>query len=130
MPGISFSKKVGRWESLNEALKRHLSELPELAHVQAELEQLIDVARAAESEQRELRGKLQHASRLRREMELKSLDLRQRLAEELRGKLDADSQVLPLCGPDIRRNKGRGRRATATANPELISTIQPTSPSH
>ena|SRR6266849_9584075 len=129
MPGISFSKKVGRWESLNAALKRHLAELPELAHVQAELEQLIDVARAAEKEQCELRGKLQRASRLRRQMELKSIALRQRLAEELRGKVGDDSQALPLCSEELRRGKGRSRRSASPAT-ERASPFRPASPSH
>jgi chromosome segregation ATPase len=128
MPGISFSKKVGRWELLNAALKGHLSELPELAHVQAELEQLIDTAKAAEREQSELRGKLQRASRLRRQMEIQSLDLRQRLAEELRGKLGADSQVLPLCSPEPRRARERDRSSTSS-HPERAP-FRPVLPSH
>jgi DNA repair exonuclease SbcCD ATPase subunit len=129
MPGISFSKKVDRLELLNAALKRHLSDVPELAQAQAELQQLIDTAKAAENEQRELRGKLQRASRLRRQMELQSQNLRQRLAEELRGKLGKASQVLPLCGHSPRRGRSRGRRADPAAT-ELTSPFRPIFPSH
>ena len=122
MPGISFSKKVGRWELLNAALKRHLSELPELANVQEELEQLIGTAKAAEDEERELRGKLQRASRLRRQMEIQSQDLRQRLAEELRDKLGAENKLLPLYGLVPRRARGpRSEPKAAEPAPSFTS---------
>jgi MoxR-like ATPase len=127
MPGIPFSKKLGRWESLNDALKRHLAEVPELATVQEELEELIGVARAAEQEQRELRGKLQSASRLRRQMELKGQDLRAKLAAELSGRIGPGQRLLlPLCGVTPRRQHGRRARHA----PDLTAPEPPGSASH
>ena len=94
MPGISFQKIVTDCELLNSTLKPQLPEMPHLQDESAGLETLIVEAKTLSNEQQVLRGRLQEITRLRREAELRSQDLRSRIVAQLRGKLGFKNENL------------------------------------
>lgn len=94
MPGISFQKIVTDCELLNTTLKPQLPEMPHLQDESTGLDTLIVEAKALLNEQEVLRGRLREITRLRREAELRSQDLRSRIAAQLRGKLGFTNENL------------------------------------
>lgn len=94
MPGISFQKIVTDCELLNSTLKPQLPEMPHLQDESTGLDTLIVEAKTLSNEQEVLRGRLREITRLRREAELRSQDLRSRIVAQLRGKLGFNNENL------------------------------------
>lgn len=94
MPGISFQKIVTDCELLNATLKPQLTEMPHLQDESTGLDSLIAEAKTLSTEQQVLRGRLREITRLRREAELRSQDLRSRIVAQLRGKLGFENENL------------------------------------
>lgn len=94
MPSISFQKIVGDCELLSSNLKPHLPEMPLLQEESDALGALIEKAKALGNEQEVLTGRLREITRLRREAQLESQDMRSRLASLLRGKLGFTNENL------------------------------------
>lgn len=94
MPGISFQKIVTDCELLNSTLKPQLTELPHLQDESTGLDTLIVEAKTLLNEQEVLRGRLREITRLRREAELRSQDLRSRIVAQLQGKLGFTNENL------------------------------------
>ena len=106
MPGISFQKIVTDCELLNTTLKPQLTEMPHLQDESTGLDTLIVEAKALLNEQEVLRGRLREITRLRREAELRSQDLRSRIVAQIRGKLGFKNENLLGYGI-VPRKKGR-----------------------
>lgn len=111
MPGISFQKIVTDCELLNSTLKPQLTEMPHLQDESTGLDTLIVEAKTLLNEQEVLRGRLREITRLRREAELRSQDLRSRIVAQLRGKLGFTNEN--LLGYGIAPRK-RGRKKPET----------------
>lgn len=94
MPGLSFQTIVTDCELLNSRLKPQLPEMPHLQEESENLDTLVGEAKTLSNEQQELRGRLQEITRLRRETELRSQELRSRIAAQLRGKLGFKNENL------------------------------------
>lgn len=94
MPGISFQKIVADCELLNSTLKPQLTEMPHLQDESTGLDALIEEAKTLSNEQQVLSGRLREITRLRRETELRSQDLRSRIVAQLRGKLGFTNENL------------------------------------
>jgi hypothetical protein len=94
MPGISFQKIVGDCELLNSNLKPHLPDMPHLQEESAALDAIIAKAKTLGNEQEVLTGRLREITRLRREAQLESQDMRSRIAAQLRGKLGFTNENL------------------------------------
>lgn len=94
MPGVSFQTIVANCELLNSTLKPRLPELPHLQEESESLDTLVGEAKMLSNEQQVLRGRLREITRLRREAELRSQDLRSRIVAQLRGKLGFKNENL------------------------------------
>ncbi|HEV2852484.1 MAG TPA: hypothetical protein VHC97_06745 [Thermoanaerobaculia bacterium] len=94
MPSISFQKIVGDCELLSTNLKPHLTEMPLLQEESDALDALIAKAKALGHEQEVLTGRLREITRLRREAQVESQDMRSRIAALLRGKLGFANESL------------------------------------
>jgi hypothetical protein len=124
MAGKSFAEFVRRWELFNNALKPMLPDLPHLAQDQAEFETLVNEAKGLDAQQKQLRGKLQDTTQLRRAAYLKGVDLHERLATQLKGKIGLRNQN--LVGFGLRPRKVPKSRKTDT--PETPPPVQPPPP--
>ena len=126
MAGTSFADDVRSWDLLNKALKPVLGDMPHLAPEQAELEALIEQAKALDSEQRVLRGKFQDATKKRRDIQLKGIELRERVAVQIKGKLGPTNKNLVSYGIRARKvPKRRKKDGTGTPPPALHPTPHP-----
>ena len=124
MPGISFQKIVSSCELLNSNLKPHLTDMPHLQEESAGLDAIVTEAKSLSNEQSVLRGRLQEITRMRREAERRSQDLRSRVAAQLKGKLGfANENLLGFGIPPRKRvrkkkEKVEPKPAAPAANPE------------
>jgi hypothetical protein len=121
MPGISFQKIVTDCELLNSTLKPQLPEMPHLQDESTGLETLIEEAKTLSNEQQVLSGRLREITRLRREAELRSHDLRSRIVAQLRGKLGFKNENLLGYGiaPRKRVRKKAEKKKVSGATPIL-----------
>jgi hypothetical protein len=110
MAAQSFAEYIRRWERFNNALKPLLPDLPYLAADQADFEALVTEAKGLDDQQKLLRGKVQDATQQRRVVFLKGIDLHERLATQLKGKLGLRNQN--LVGFGLRPRKVPKRRKT------------------
>ena len=131
MPGISFQKIVTDCELLNSTLKPQLTEMPHLQDESTGLDALIVEAKTLSNEQEVLRGRLREITRLRRETELRSQDLRSRIAAQLRGKLGFTNENLLGYGITPRkrvRKKPETKKAPAPQAPQAPAPAPAASP--
>lgn len=103
MPGFSFNKIIRDCELLGANLPDYIQEFPDLQPDANQLDDLVVEAKGLDNEQERLRGRLRQITRLRREAELRSRDLRSRLAAQLRGKLGFENERLLELGIPPRR---------------------------
>ncbi|HZF12755.1 MAG TPA: hypothetical protein VFE33_28535 [Thermoanaerobaculia bacterium] len=115
MAGQAFAEFIRRWERFNNALKPLLPQLPHLAADQADFEVMVAEAKELDNQQKLLRGKLQDTTQQRRAIFLKSVDLHERLATQLKGKLGLRNQN--LVGFGLQPRKVPKRRKTDGTNP-------------
>jgi hypothetical protein len=94
MPGLSFRKIISLSELLNASLKPQLIDMPHLKQDSDNLDQLITNAKSLDQEQQSLTGRLREITRLRKEAEQNSNELRSRVAAQLRGKLGFSNENL------------------------------------
>jgi hypothetical protein len=64
-----FSTRVRSWDLLNDNLRPHLAEMPQVQPLQAELQGFIDQARTLDNEQEDTRSKLRDLIHRRQEVE-------------------------------------------------------------
>lgn len=121
MPGISFQTIVTDCELLNSTLKPQLTEMPHLQEESADLDTLVENAKTLSNEQQVLRGRLREITRLRRETELRSQELRSRIAAQLRGKLGFKNENLLGFGitPQKRVRKKPEKKPASSPPPPL-----------
>ena len=125
MPGLSFRKIISLSELLNTTLKPQLTDLPHLKQDSDDLDQLITNAKALDQEQQSLTGRLREITRLRKEAELDSQDLRSRVAAQLRGKLGFTNENLLAFGITPRKRSRKKAAKPVTPHPELTPPPQP-----
>jgi hypothetical protein len=120
---ITFRNKVGGWELVSDAIKARQAELPDLAEAQAELESLIAQAKSLSVQQQEQFADLKRTVRMRREMETRGEDLRQRLFGALRFRLGFTDEALHIFGmkPRKKRRKTEETPAPQPASPAPTS---------
>ncbi|HEX9943355.1 MAG TPA: hypothetical protein VGG03_15155 [Thermoanaerobaculia bacterium] len=107
MAGIAFAKIVADCELLKATLEPLLAEMPHLTPEHGELEAFLKDVQSLHNRQQELTGQLRQATRLRREAEQRGLDLRGRVAAQLRGKLGFKNEQLLKFGIPPRRKRVR-----------------------
>ncbi|HKI03740.1 MAG TPA: hypothetical protein VKK31_17300 [Thermoanaerobaculia bacterium] len=118
MPGSSFQKIVSSCELLSSNLKPHLTDMPHLQEESAQLDALVIETKALSNEQSILRGRLQEITRMRREAELRSQDLRSRVAAQIRGKLGFTNENLLAFGiPPRKRSRKKTEKETPNPTP-------------
>lgn len=105
-----FGKRINNWQLLNDNVKPHLAEMPQVQPVAAELETVIAEARAIDNEQEIARGRLRELTRMRQDAEKKGENLRRRLASFLRGTFGFTSERLIQFGVNPQPTKTRPRK--------------------
>ncbi|HWM89355.1 MAG TPA: hypothetical protein VN493_01160 [Thermoanaerobaculia bacterium] len=107
MPGLSFNKIIRDCELLTANLPEYLEQYPDLQPDADELDELVAGAKDLDNEQEKLRGRLRQITRLRKDAELHSRDVRSRLVAQLRGKLGFENEQLLELGIPVRRPSRR-----------------------
>jgi hypothetical protein len=113
MPGLSFARIITDCELLSSNLTDYLTEFPHLEPDAEQLSGFINESRGLAGEQEKLRGRLRQITRLRQEAEIRSRDLRSRIAAQLRGKLGFENERLLELGIPARKLSKRSRAALA-----------------
>jgi regulator of replication initiation timing len=123
MPGQSFRTIVSLSELLNATLKPQLTEMPHLKPESDDLDKLMSEVKSLDQEQQSLRGRLQEITRLRKEAEQRSVDLRSRVAAQVRGKLGFTNENLLAFGiPPRKRSR---KKPTQQETPPPVVTPAP-----
>jgi hypothetical protein len=117
-----FGKTVNNWQLVNDNLKPHLAEMPQVQPIAAELETVIGRARTLENEQEITRGRLRELIRQRQDTEKQGENLRRRLASFLRGTFGFTSEQLIQFGINPRPKKTRPRKAAQTPEEPQVKT--------
>lgn len=125
---VTFRNKVGGWELVTDAIKARQSDLPDLAEARAELESLIAQAKTLSVQQQEQFADLKKTVRLRREMETRGEDLRQRLFAALRFRLGFTDEALHKFGVKPRRPRRKPEEAPAPQPAKPAPASQPVPP--
>jgi hypothetical protein len=110
---------------LNRKLKPLIKERPELAEEQQQLEDLITRAKALQSEQVDMLGKLRDAIKLRRAAEATGQELHGRIVSVLKGKLGFKSNDLLAYGLQPRRSPVRKKKDTPVTPPPAAASSAP-----
>jgi len=122
-----FSTRVRRWDLLNDNLRPHLADMPQVQPLQAELQGFIDQARALDNEQEDTRSKLQDLIHRRQEVERQGEIVRRRVEAHLRGTYGYTADQLTKFGvkprPRVIRRKAKPAE-TPTAPPKATSQEQ------
>ncbi|HEX4959252.1 MAG TPA: hypothetical protein VF173_00340 [Thermoanaerobaculia bacterium] len=115
MPGVSFQRIISSSELMNNNLKPQLKDFPHLQDESTQLEALIAQAKVLDNEQHTLTGRLREITRLRKEAEQQSQDLRSRVAAQLRGKLGFENETLLGFGiPPRKRSRKKATKPQPT----------------
>lgn len=124
MPTLSFQKIVSMAELLNLALKPRLAEWPFLQGESADIDEILVEAKALDQENQQIKGRFRELTRLRREAESRTLDLRSRVAAQLRGKLGFTNENLLAFGIPPRK---RPRKPPTVQEPpsEIVQDAAP-----
>jgi hypothetical protein len=80
-----LSTKIRSWDLLNESVKPMLADMPQVQPLQVELQAILDLARALDTEQEDLRSKLRDIVFRRQEVERQGERVRRRVEAHLRG---------------------------------------------
>jgi hypothetical protein len=97
-----FGKTVTNWRLISDNVKPHLTEMPQVQPIAAELEALIGEIQTLDNEQEITRGRLRELTRRRREAEKRGENLRRRIAAHLRGTFGFTSEQLIQFGVNPR----------------------------
>lgn len=116
-----LGKTVVNWQLLNDNIKPHLAEMPQVQPIAVELEALIAEVRAIDNEQEVARGRLRELTRRRRDAEKKGEGLRRRVAAHLRGTFGFSSEQLIQFGINPRPTTRRSRKKTEPPAPPAES---------
>ena len=111
MANFTLAKLISDWELLNTALQSHLTDMPYLKDMAAQLEGLIAEAKGMDTKQQDLRGSLQETVRQRKDLVKRGKDTHLRLAAILRGNLGFDNQT--LLGFGVKPRRPRKKKAPA-----------------
>ncbi len=112
-----LGKTIVNWQLLNDNIKPHLTEMPQVQPIAVELEALIAEIRALDNEQEVARGRFRELTRRRREAEKKGEALRRRVAAHLRGTFGFTSEQLIQFGINPRPTTQTRRSRKKTEPP-------------
>lgn len=107
MSTVVFQKVVADCELLKLALEPLLDRYPHLSAEHIELVQFLEFIKDLNAQQSDLAAQLRKVVRFRREAELQGIDLRSRVAAQLRGKLGFTNEELMRFGVTPRRRVRR-----------------------
>lgn len=119
MAGAIFAKIFTDCLLLRSSLEPLLPEMPHLSPEYGDLVEFLDIAGSLNARQQELTGELRRIVRLRQEAELRGLDLRSRVAFQLRGKLGFTNEQLLSFGLTPRRKPRRRETEEPEPAPEI-----------
>jgi len=115
-----LSTKIRSWDLLNESVKPHLPEMPQVQPLQTELQGHLDEARSLDAEQEEARSKLRDLVHRRKEVERQGEIVRRRVEAHLRGTFGYTAEQLIKFGV-----KPRPRVIRRKKSPETPPTVAP-----
>jgi hypothetical protein len=105
-----LGRTVVNWQLLNDNIKPHLAEMPQVQPIAVELEALIAEIRAIDNEQEVARMRFRELTRRRHDAEKKGEALRRRVAAHLRGTFGFTSEQLIQFGINPRPTRTRRSR--------------------
>ena len=112
-----FSTRVRGWDLLNESVKPHLADMPQVQPLQTELQGLLDEARSLDTEQEETRSKLCDIVHRRKEVERRGETVRRRVEAHLRGSYGYTAEQLIKFGVKPRPRVIRKKKAKPKETP-------------
>jgi hypothetical protein len=127
MPGQSFRKIITQSELLNATLKPQLTDMPHLKQDSDDLDQIVTNTKSLDQEQQTLKGRLREITRLRKEAEQSSNNLRSRVVAQLQGKLGFTNENLLSYGITPRK-RTRKKPAKQDPPPPVVTPAPP--PAH
>jgi hypothetical protein len=110
-----LSTIIRSWDLLNENVKPHLTEMPQVQPLQGELQGFLDEARALDNEQEEARSRLRNLVRRRQEVERLGEIVRRRVEAHLRGTYGYTAEQLIKFGVKPRPRVIRKKKAKSPA---------------
>jgi hypothetical protein len=119
-----LSTKIRSWDLLNENVKPHLSEMPQVQPLQAELQGILDEVRGIDNEQEEARSKLRDLVRRRQELERLGEIIRRRMQAHLRGTYGYTNEQLIKFGVKPRPRVIRKKKSPETPAASTTQTPQ------
>lgn len=119
---LGFGLRSTNWTLISNNLKPHLTDMPQVQPLQAELDALIGEAHDVDAKQELARGQARDLTRQRQDLEKRGEDLRRRIASHLRGTFGFTSEQLVQFGINprprvIRRKKAEEKPADTPATP-------------
>jgi hypothetical protein len=114
----TIGERLHDWTSLNNNLKPLLAELPHLAPLQAELEEIIAESKRLEVQQHEATARLRQVNEERARAAVRGQRVKERIADLLRSHFGTKSIALLQYG--IRPLTGGPRRRKAAPAPEPV----------
>jgi hypothetical protein len=118
MARSSFEKVVTECELVKAALESLLTDMPHLTQEHADLSAFLVDVKSLNTRQKELTGQVRQVTRQRRETALRGVDLRSRVAAQLRGKLGfKNEQLLKFGIPPRRKKHKKTQQPTGTPPP-------------
>ena len=120
-----LSAKIRSWDLLNESVKPHLADMPQVQPLQTELQGLLDEARSLDTEQEEMRSKLRDIVHRRKEVERRGETVRRRVEAHLRGTYGYTAEQLIKFGVRPRPRVIRKKRAKPTKAPPDAKAASP-----
>jgi hypothetical protein len=120
--GSSVPERIARWKVIAAGLKSLLPEMPHLAAMHGELEQVILQSEELDARHEALKAETREVNRTREDLAKSGDDLRQRLGASLRTHFGFTSERLIEFGLPPRRTRGRDLkkrvpRGSATTTP-------------
>jgi predicted nuclease with TOPRIM domain len=116
-----LSTKLRSWGLLNENVKPHLSEMPQVQPLQIELQTFIEQAESLDAEQEEMRSRLRNLVQERQEVERKGELVRRRMAAHLRGTFGFTNEQLIRFGVKPRPRVIRRKAVKEGGSPPAAS---------
>ena len=127
-----LSTRIRSWDLLNESVKPHLADMPQVQPLQVELQGLLDEARSLDTEQEETRSKLRDIVHRRKEVERRGETVRRRMEAHLRGTYGYTAEQLIKHGvkprPRVIRKKRDKPPDAKAASPPVIKAEAQTPP--
>lgn len=124
--GSTIPERIARWKVMTAALKPLLSELPFLAELHAELENVVVQSEELDARHEALKAETREINRIREELARDGDDLRGRMGAALQTLHGFRSEKLIEFGIQPRRARGRDRKSRRKTAVRAVQVVEVT----